>query len=63
MNTRQRQKIRAILKLRTVQPIMATLPVDNGWHLKVVFIDPRDWDEAKEKFGDSLQAIFAEGVC
>ena len=58
MNNRFLQQVRALEKLRTVEPIMATLPEeqDPRWR-RVVFIHPDDWDELKQKYGDKLEKL------
>ena len=58
MNNRFLQQVRALEKLRTVEPIMATLPEEQfpHWH-RVVFIRPDDWDELKQKYGDKLEEL------
>lgn len=56
MNNRIRQQMRALEKLRTVEPIMATLEneQDPRWP-QIVFIHPDDWDEAKRMYGNRLK--------
>lgn len=58
MNIRVRQQIRAITKLRTVEPIMATLAdeQDPRWH-KIAFFHPDDWEDAKRVYGDRLKKL------
>ena len=59
MNTRMRQKIKA-MRLLMVQPIMALLTHDGSPIKEIIFIDPRDWDEAKAMYGDKLQKFLED---
>ena len=61
MNNRVRQRIKAVLRLQTVHPIWALLKDDNKpLEGLLLFIDPRDWDEAKAEHGDKLKKLFEE---
>lgn len=56
MNTRIKQQIRALEKLRTVEPIMAILEDEQDRHFhRIVFIHPDDWEDAKQVYGERLR--------
>lgn len=49
-----------VLYQQQVKPIMASLREgDSPWHM-LIFIDPRDWNEAKAMYGDKLEVVFGE---
>lgn len=58
MNERMRMMIRAF-ELRTVDDIMATLELDNGWK-RIVFVRPDKWEEAKKIYCDRLKKFLEE---
>ena len=56
MNNRLRTKLRALLQ-RTFPPVMCMVPANDRPGRMVVFIDPRELEEAREKYGDGLEVL------
>lgn len=60
MNRRIRQMERAMTQQK-YRPILAMLHMD-GALPKLVFIDPRDWEECKKLYGSALEVMLWSAV-
>ena len=56
MNNRIRQKHWALRQAK-YPPVMATLRESEHW-ARIIFIDPRELEECKKRYGDRLKVLF-----
>lgn len=58
MNIRVRQQIKAIHQQTYIPSIIAIYKDPDNSSNRLLFIDPRDWDNMKSKYGDKLRRLW-----